>query len=172
MKISSTGFISAFPGTGKSSVHGNTRTNGLYAVRADGTSLFRHMPKENQTFVYDSDSSTFDKSEFPQNYISHMNDVINRHKKNGHPFLFLCSSHDTVRNAMQKEGIPYTLIYPRRDLKAEYIERYKNVEGPQAFIDLMDANWDKFIDSCENDPNDKVVLGPGAFLAKRMEESK
>lgn len=163
-KITATGFISAFPGTGKSSVHGNSKQNGVYAVRKDGTSLYRHRPSPNQIHAYDSDSSTFDKAEFPVNYIAHMKEIIHRHVGES-DFLFLGSSHDIVREAMQAVGIPYVLVYPKRELKRDYIERYKKRGSPQTFIDLMEAKWDDFIDSCERDPNTKIVLESGQFLS-------
>ncbi|ADG59947.1 hypothetical protein Acj9p047 [Acinetobacter phage Acj9] len=165
MTIKATGFISAFPGTGKSSVHGNNHKHGLYAVRANGTSLYRHMPAPGQTYVYDSDSSTFDKAEFPQNYIDHMRAVIQRHAGSQNPFLFLGSSHDNVRAAMQEMGIPYVLVYPHRDLKEQYIERYKKRGSSEFFINLMETKWDEFIDSCEADPSHKIVLHDGQYLS-------
>lgn len=162
-QVTATGFISAFPGTGKSSIHGNSRDNGVYAVRADGTSLYRHMSRPGQIKAYDSDSSTFDKSEFPANYIQHMKEVIQRHAGQS-PFLFLGSSHDNVREAMQEAGIPYVIVYPHRDLKEEYIERYKKRGSSEFFINLMTEKWDDFIDSCESDPNNSIVLESGQYL--------
>ena len=65
---------------------------------------------------------------------------------------------------MRNRKIEYTLVYPDRSLKREYIERYKKRGSPQAFIDLMEAKWDDFIDDCENDPSDKLVLRSGEYL--------
>lgn len=158
-----TGFIAAFPGTGKSTVWNDARAIGLYALRTDGTCMVRSFPSPRQTVVYDSDSSTFDKAGFPDNYIAHMKDVIARH--NDRPFLFLGSSHDSVREGMQVNGIKYVLVYPDRSLKDEYIARYKQRSSSEFFINFMADNWDKFIDSCENDPGDKIVLKSGQFLS-------
>lgn len=162
-QITKTGFISAFPGTGKSSIHGNAPENGLYPVRADGSALYR-MVRVNRPFVYDSDSSTFDKEYFPQNYIAHMKSVIQRHAGDAE-FVFLGSSHDNVRDAMNENGIHYTLVYPDRSLKNEYIERYKKRGSPEPFIKLMENKWDDFIDSCERDANEKIILKSGQYLS-------
>lgn len=162
-QVTATGFISAFPGTGKSSIYGNAPKNGLWPLRQTGHFIFRGIPSKGTTRVYDSDSSLFDKLEFPANYIQHMKEVIHRHAGED-DFLFLGSSHDNVRAAMQETGIPYVLVYPRRDLKEEYIERYKKRGSPQVFIDLMETKWDDFIDSCEADPNNSIVLESGQYL--------
>ncbi|AFL47585.1 hypothetical protein ZZ1p0039 [Acinetobacter phage ZZ1] len=163
-RIETIGFISAFPGTGKSSIYGNAPKNGLYPVRANGTAIFRMVPGPGDAFVYDSDSSTFDKAEFPGNYIQHMREIIHRHA--GDNYLVMVSSHAEVREEMQKVGIPYVLVYPDRSLKGEYIERYKRRGSPEGFIKLMDEKWDDFIDTCEFDTQcDKIVLGPYQYLS-------
>ncbi|CAL1778151.1 hypothetical protein ABNavy71_042 [Acinetobacter phage AB-Navy71] len=162
--IKKIGFISAFPGTGKSSIYGNAPKNGLWPLRTSGTFVFRGIPSKDMAFVYDSDSSLFDKAEFPANYIRHMKEIIQRHA--GENYLVLSSSHAEVRSEMQKIGIPYTLVYPDRSLKDEYIARYKRRGSPEAFIKLMSEKWDDFIDSCEFDTKcDKIVLQQGEYLA-------
>lgn len=161
--IKAHGFVSAFPGTGKSSIYGNAPKNGLYPLRKEGNAVFR-MPMGKLIPVYDSDSSTFDKSEFPRNYIQHMKDIIHRHCDIG--FVALVSSHKEVRLAMQAAGIPYTLVYPDRSLKDEYIARYKKRGSPDAFIELMENKWDDFIDSCESDGSiEKIILSEGQYLS-------
>lgn len=138
--------ISAFPGTGKSSIFKNKDRLGF--VGSD------------ELMVYDSDSSTFDKSKFPQNYISHISNVMNATPDT----IMMVSSHDIVRAALKTAGIQYTLVYPSRELKDEYIKRYIHRGSPPEFIKMMDKNWDTFIDSCENDTAESVKLLGGEFL--------
>jgi hypothetical protein len=71
--------ISAFPGCGK-------------------THLFKtHKNK----IILDSDSSTFDKKYFPQNYIKHIKENI------GKVDIILVSSHSDVRSALVNENIDF-----------------------------------------------------------------
>ena len=163
-KIETTGFVCAFPGCGKSTIHKNALEYGLYTANKDGYTIYpRTKTSLNNKIVYDSDSSTFDKSGFPDNYIAHMISIL--HREVPFPFLALVSSHEEVRNAMKAKGIPYTLVYPDRSLKDEFIERYKVRGDSKSFIDLMDKNWDSFIDSCEKDTTyDKKILKSGQFL--------
>lgn len=53
----------------------------------------------------DSDSSKFDKSDFPRNYIEHIREAIKTH-------TILCSTHEAVRTALIEAGIPFTLGLP------------------------------------------------------------
>jgi len=83
--------VAGFPGTGKSS----------YCYRdAD------YMP---QGFATDSDSSKFDKADFPQNYIEHIKEKISE----GYARIFI-SSHKEVREALVENGLEFTLIYPKK----------------------------------------------------------
>jgi hypothetical protein len=101
---------SAFPGVGKTTYFNTTDKN-----------------------VLDSDSSKFDKKNFPANYIDH----IERNIQDPKVDKILVSSHKDVRDALLKRGIPYVLVYPNRDIKDEYIQRYKDRGNNDAFVDLL-----------------------------------
>lgn len=108
----------------------------------------------------DSDSSTFDKSKFPANYIEHIRATLEQGKS------ILVSSHDVVRQALLENGIPYTLVYPDISLKQEYMERYAKRGSPQPFLDLMEKNWDTFITQCDAQEGcGRVVLQSGQFIS-------
>lgn len=163
MKLKSRGFISAFPGTGKSTIHKDGYDYGLYPMTADGYAVYRMVRPVGTPAVFDSDSSTYDKSEFPDNYINWMVKTLQNNVLDG--FLALVSSHDNVRAAMQERGLSYTLVYPDRSLKEEYIKRYTERGNVPGFIKLMQDKWDDFIDSCDQDPTpNKVILESGQFL--------
>ena len=118
----------AFPGTGKSYYCNNGNWS-------------HYTPKG---FCCDSDSSKFDKSEFPQNYINHIKQRI----ADGYRRIFI-SSHKEVRDALVENGLQFTLIYPDKSLKEEYVQRYKDRGNPQQFISLVENNWENWITECE-----------------------
>jgi hypothetical protein len=134
---------SAFPGVGKTTYFNNTEKN-----------------------VLDSDSSKFDKKHFPDNYIQH----IERNIQDPNVDKILVSSHKDVRDALLKREIPFVLVYPDRSLKDEYIQRYKDRGNNDAFVGLLDKNWDQWMDEMdEMTPQEgqtlyKVKLGSGQFL--------
>lgn len=138
-----TKIISGFPGTGKS----------YYVNYGEGND---YMP---QGFALDSDSSKFDKSKFPQNYIKHIKENIGKAK------IIFVSSHKEVRDALVENNIPFTLVYPNKTLKIEYIKRYIQRGSPDAFIDLIYENWNNWIEELQNQEKCKhLVLNEGEYM--------
>ena len=134
---------SAFPGVGKTTYFNTTDRN-----------------------VLDSDSSKFDKKHFPDNYIDH----IERNVQDPKVDKILVSSHKDVRDALLKKGIPFVLVYPNREIKDEYIQRYKDRGNNDSFVDLLEKNWDNWMDEMDQMEAPKgqtlykVKLGPGQYL--------
>lgn len=132
-----TKIISAFPGVGK-------------------TFLFNNTEKK----ILDSDSSKFDKSKFPQNYIEHIKRNI------GKVDVILVSSHKEVREALVENNIYFTLVYPKKDLKKEYIKRYKERGNLGGFVELLSDNWDDWIEELQNQKGcDQYELLSGEYLS-------
>ena len=96
----------------------------------------------------DSDSTQFSRwknqrhPDWPGNYIRHIQDLSG---------IVFISTHPEVRSALVKEQIPYLLVYPERDCKAVYLERFKNRGSPEAFITLLDDFWDEWITALDED---------------------
>lgn len=136
--------ISAFPGVGKSYLFRNSKLS-----------------------VLDSDSSNYSwvskgvrNSDFPNNYINHIKDNI------GVADVILISSHKIVRDALVENGIDFTLVYPSKECKDEYLERYKSRGSDNGFISMIDSNWDEFINELDNQENcNKVILMKGEYLS-------
>lgn len=136
--------VSAFPGCGKST-------------------LSKQYPQ-----ISDSDSSQFDKSQFPQNYLTHIQNRLSR------GLCTFVSSHEIVRQALVDHYIPFVLVYPRIDCKEEYIQRYIDRAGKGGlmnadelpFAKLMQQHWDEWIPQCQMQSGCiKRELKPGEFLA-------
>lgn len=108
--------ISAFPGIGKSQLY-----------------------RENRVKYSDSDSSKFDKKNFPNNYIKHIKRIMK--KKD----LVFVSSHICVRETLVKEKIPFIYVIPSLDRKEEFLNNYKERGNTQAFIDNVDINWERWL---------------------------
>ncbi|QBZ70678.1 hypothetical protein pETSU_097 [Edwardsiella phage pEt-SU] len=157
--------VSATPGTGKSTITKNAEKYGLNHCHVHYDNHTREyeltVPNSPLVPVFDSDSSTFDKSEFPGNYIKHIKEVLAKFPD----VVIFVSSHDNVREAMAEAGINYVLAYPERELKGDYLERYKERGSPEKFIALMDEKWNDFIDSVQADKAERhLVLSEGEFL--------
>jgi len=137
---------SAFPGTGKST----------YSEISDLN-------------VLDLDSSIFPKDDFPANYIRHIEEKINDPSVD----LILVSSHKTVRDALEKNNIPFVLVYPKRSLKDEYIRRFRFRGNPESFINLLDEYWDEWLNemSCQRNC-ERVVLDSNMYLTEIMHDTQ
>ena len=118
--------VSAFPGMGKS---------------------YAYNLLKNDIKVLDSDSSKFDKDNFPWNYIEHIKDNIDNCD------IIFVSSHKEVRDALNNEGIDFDLFYPSKERRNEFLQNYVSRHSPRDLIMKIDNNWSKWIDEIENENN-------------------
>ena len=102
--------------------------------------------------ILDSDSSTFDKKDFPNNYIKHIKENI------GKVDVIFVSSHQIVRNAMKENGIIYSMYYPAKRRKKEMLELYKMRGNNEDFIWFLDNNFEFFIDNIEKENVEGVKI--------------
>lgn len=144
--------ISAFPGMGKS-----------------------HLTKKFPEACSDSDSSEFSWSSpgvrnpsFPENYIEHIKKMLEEKE-----YVFV-STHKEVREALVKEKLHFYLMYPDPTLKEVFLKRYEKRGSDQKFIEMMDSNWDKFIDDCGEQENCQHVIMdneiPFVYMLKGISE--
>lgn len=136
--------VSGFPGVGKS-----------------------HLFRENNGLVImDSDSSKVSwltegvrHPDFPRNYIEHIKANM------GKAHLILVSSHKVVRDALRESAVAYVLVYPDRQLKSEYIQRYRDRGSDDAFVQMIESRWDIFMAELEAEtwPTHRV-LHKGEYL--------
>lgn len=166
--------ISAFPGMGKSHYFKN---NSCYSFDNE---LVEHPGNR----ILDSDSSDFSwikdengnnttvrNPEFPENYIRHIK--CNLYNKD----IIFVSSHKQVREALEREGLHYAIVYPGKKLKNHLLERYEKRGSSQAFIKLMLDNFDSFVEQIEeetfpllvkiNEPNEFI----DEFLIRLIKEN-
>lgn len=144
-KIGDSILISAFPGTGKS----------YYVYNGN----WSHYAPEK--FACDSDSSKFDKSLFPDNYIAHIKKMV----VDSYSRIFI-SSHKQVREALINHNLPFVLIYPSIELKDEYIARYKLRGNDDKFIELVSANWETWITELQQQTGCfHIVLKSNQFIS-------
>lgn len=136
MKIE-TIIISAFPGTGKTYSH----------KLRPGISL--DSDSSNFSWVYENGEKKRNPN-FPANYIQHIKKNIGKYH-----YIFV-SSHDIVRDALIKNKIKYYLLFPEINRKSEFIEKYKTRGNDQQFIQLLDKNWNSWINDMVNIDNNYV----------------
>lgn len=135
--MKSTYVISAFPGCGKSYCFNNHQN------------VFSMLDSDSSNFSWVKDEQGNNTKErnpnFPQNYINHIKENI------GKVDVIFVSSHDVVRKALKDSNINVILVYPTKEMKDVFIERYRERGNDDGFINFISANWDKFIDNIENE---------------------
>ena len=87
--------------------------------------------------------------------------------------IIYVSSHDNVREALNKAKIPHVLVYPSYEMKEEMVQRYIDRGSPKGFVELIKNNWDNFINGMKKDPcPNKIELKSGEFLIDVIEKAK
>lgn len=171
-----TKIISAFPACGKTYAFEKLNKEGYTTLDSDSSKfswINRERTEEELQKIKDEWNSDqhllscdghinrirYDKikvrnPEFPSNYIQHIKENIGKVD-----YIFV-SSHKEVRDALIANGIYFTLVYPNRKMKAEWIGRCFLRGSGEKFCQLIADNWDKWIDEMEAVENcDRRILG-------------
>lgn len=126
----------AFPGTGKSFL----------------CNKFPDTYKEIECWEYR-------KGDFPRNYIR---DVINKFGKVKYLFI---STDPIILKELNKLGIEIQLIYPKNELRNEYLDRYLNRDSAHDFIGVIMKNWNIWLDELKKQNYCKhKILHTGEYL--------
>lgn len=100
------------------------------------------------------------RPEWPYNYVSAIENAMNNY------MYVLIPSDFQVLALLENKQICYTLVYPHRNSKYEYLERYINRENSRNFLSIFYGNWEWFIDNLESDTyGEKIVLQSHQFLS-------
>lgn len=106
---------------------------------------------------------------FPQNYIDHIKCNLESGKYN----CIFVSSHSSVREALDKEGIEFTIVYPAFSCKAEWVGRCfirdKNRENGCG-AEAMYNNWEQWINECVETgaTHKEIVLQSREYLSNHF----
>lgn len=142
--------ISAFPGCGKTYCYNNYQSD------------FSMLDSDSSNFSWIKDSNGNNTKErnpdFPNNYIKHIKKNIGKVD-----FIFV-SSHEVVRKTLADHGIKVIIVYPNKNLKSEWLRRFKERGSNEGFIKFISDNWDRFIDEIESEEY--------GFLKQRLNDEK
>ena len=139
--------VSGFPGVGKSYFAGKER----------------YREGNHKLITLDADSSSFDKGGFPLNYISHIKSKL------GKVDILFVSSDWEVRKSLVNNGIFFTLVYPNKSLKIEYLKRYAERGDSDEFINSLLSKWNVWLDELGNQNGCvHLVLNSGEYLWDKL----
>lgn len=112
-------------------------------------------PTETENLTKEERKGIADKQkypDFPGNYIDAMLEC------EAQGFDVLIAAQQEVLQELEKRNIPYAVVTPSKELKAEYIERYRKRGNNEAFVQLMESNFERFVDSMLNNEYASKVI--------------
>ena len=129
--------ISAYPACGKSYYY---KKHSLYAENATGNEKILDSDSSQFSWIYDEAGNKTDmrNPDFPNNYIEYIKKHMDKED------IIFVSSHESVREALHKNGIPFALVVPDLEMKPEWLWRMKNRGNNEAFIQLQDEHWNEW----------------------------
>ena len=125
-----TTILACFPGVGKTWVAEHAEEFGVSILDLDSA-------------LFNWESESVRSKDFPQNYINSIKDAI------GNVDVLLISTHKTVRDALIKEGIKFTVIIPRIKDKNLYLNRYRGRGNDESYVETLSHNWKAWLKEIE-----------------------
>jgi|GEM_PF-7016656 len=112
--------------------------------------------------------------DWPMNYVKAIVEELARDDadgdSNGNGKTILIPSDARVLRGLKRLGVAYTLVYPRREDKEMYRQRFIERGNSQDFLDVFIGGWDGFMDVLEADTfGERIILEAGQFLGDVVE---
>lgn len=71
----------------------------------------------------------------------------------------------TIMKFLEADGIPYKVVYPSRDCKEEYKDRYIERGNSPEFLEVFIDGWDIMLDGLDSLGGTAIELSEGQFLS-------
>ncbi len=133
-------FIYAFTATGKSSLAKKYKN----VIDMEST-LYKYQGIAKEDEKSKGTSREINK-EWPNNYFQALKEVKDKYD-------YILISDDICNEFLKSNKYEYWWIYPKIELKSEYLERCKKRGNNQEFIKWYSKLWDEWIENCINDKN-------------------
>jgi hypothetical protein len=153
--MSSQIIVPGFPGVGKS--HTSMKPSMTRQIIDADSSAWSWLP-----------GTTTRNPNFVSDYLDHLTRLMQQHDGEERFVHICCSTHKAVLDELLLRRFPSIIVYPQRDLREEYIERYIDRGSPVAFCDMMVAKWDSFIDDLDTAQSPVIRLGAGEFFCDAL----
>ncbi len=119
------------------------------------------------TQCYDTEAMAYlPKDAFFRSYLRH---IIGAMQENKHRVIFV-DMYEGLLERMTEYGLKFTVVYPHRDLKKEYIDRYRQRQDDTSFIKKISDDWNYWITFWDASTYKKCRLASGQFLSDVIEE--
>ncbi len=78
--------------------------------------------------------------------------------------LIIIPTIKSIMSRLKEDDIPYTVVYPNRDCKEEYRQRYINRGNNQSFLDVFIEGWDVMLDGLDCLGGVVIEIEEGQYL--------
>lgn len=158
-------FVYAFTATGKS-----TLVKKYSNVIDMESTLYKYMESSNEDESLKSTVRVQNK-EWPDNYFKALMEVKNKYD-------YILISDEICDNFLHENNFEYWWVYPKEELKKEYMKRCEKRGNNSEFIKWYSKLWKEWIEKCKADKlaSKHIELKSGQYLEdvlpnlKRMEE--
>lgn len=131
-------FVYAFTATGKSTV-AKKYSN---VIDMEST-VYKYLGIEKEDETLKSTVRKLNR-EWPHNYFKALKEVKDKYD-------YILISDDICNKFLKENNFEYWWVYPRKELKDEYLERCKKRGNNQEFISWYSKLWEEWILNCKND---------------------
>lgn len=130
--------------------------------------LKKNVPYYENVKIYDLSSSYFRKEDgWEKVYCDIIESMVDKYD-----YIFI-STHDVVINEMIKRGNDFYIVYPLRQCKGEYLERFVNRGSSREYVEKFMKRWNEFIDKLDKIKYDKkITLRTGQYLSDVLNRLK
>lgn len=163
-----TRIYSVFPACGKTWLYEHQEDYDLKILDSDSSQFsWVEYPLINKDYKQGNETIKLRNPDFPRNYIEHIKENIGKYD------CIFVSSHASVREALDKEGIDFTIVYPESSCKVEWVGRCfireKNGESGCG-AEVMYNNWEQWITECVETgiTHEEIVLCPREHLSDHI----
>lgn len=159
-----TRIYSIFPACGKTWLYEHQEDYNLKILDSDSSKFSWIYTNKDENGFEMRGLRTIRNPDFPNNYIKHIKENIGKYD------CIFVSSHASVREALDKEGIGFTIVYPAQICKAEWIGRcfIRDKKGESGCgAEVMYNNWEQWIGECieAGIKHNEIELQPNEYLS-------
>lgn len=139
--------IFGFPGVGKTYAFQNQEKLGITLQDSDSSHFHWVYPDGDTEFknpITDDDGKKIPHPAWPANYAQYIELTGKEQVKK--PDYIMISTHEIVMNTLANLKFESFTIIPDKSAKNYFLELYKKRGNDEAFIKMMNDNWEEFIE--------------------------
>ena len=100
--------------------------------------------------------------EWPRNYLGKI--LVSMEKTDDFDFIFISPSQE-ILDTLELLDVDFTLVFPSLDSKEEMLDRYRNRNNSEEFINKIDTKYEEIYHWLSSKTQNKIILKKGQYLS-------